>query len=193
MGNLSTLLRIFPHKPFWLTEYGYQTAPCRVFSDQYVSQITQADYLERAYAFVAKKYPQVKLLMWFLVKDVPPPSGSAPDYGFYTGLDTASGAPKRAWYAFAGHNTLTIASPSSIKAGAAVTLSGTLTCVIPTVNVQLELQKHLVGKGWSNIKSLRTSSLGQWLVAGLRPKATTYYRVCWLGVVTSRPVRVRVS
>ncbi len=192
LGNLSSLLKIFPHKQFWLTEYGYQTAPCRAFSNQYVSQITQADYLERAYAFVARKYPQVKLLLWYLVKDVPGPAGS-PDLGFYTGLETAGGAPKRAWYAFAGHNRLTITAPSSVRSGARVSLSGTLTCVVPTVNVLLELQQHLVGKGWSNVKPLRTSSLGQWLVAGLRPKATTYYRVCWLGVVDSRAVRVRVG
>ncbi len=194
LGNLSTLLRIFPKKSFWLTEYGYQTAPCRVFSDQYVSQISQADYLERAYAFVAKKYPQVKLLMWFPLKDVAAPAGKPADYGFYTGLDTVSGAHKRAWYAFAGHNRLTITAPSSVKREARVTLSGTLTCVVPTLNIPLELQSHLAGKGgWHNVKLLRTSSMGQWIIASLRPKATTYYRVSWLGVVSSRSARVRVS
>ena len=37
LQNLGTLLKVFPTKPFYLTEYGYQTAACASFSGQYVS------------------------------------------------------------------------------------------------------------------------------------------------------------
>ncbi len=69
LANLKTLLRIFPSKPFYLTEYGYNTKPSVVFGDFSVSARTQAKYLRRAYA-VARRYRHVKMLMWFLVKDM---------------------------------------------------------------------------------------------------------------------------
>ena len=71
LQNLGTLLAIFPTKPFYLTEYGYQTAPCTSFTWQFVSLTKQADYLRRAYAY-ARRYRQVKLLMWFLLDDYSP-------------------------------------------------------------------------------------------------------------------------
>ncbi len=43
LENLGTLLKLFPGKPFFLTEYGYQTAACQAFTGQHVNQITQAN------------------------------------------------------------------------------------------------------------------------------------------------------
>ncbi len=101
LQNLGTLLKIFPTKPFYLTEYGYQTAACASFSGQFVSLSKQADYLRRAYAY-AGKYRQVKLLMWFLLDDYSP-TGKPDDYqGFYTGLRDVYQTKKPAWDAFAG-------------------------------------------------------------------------------------------
>ena len=71
LQNLPVLLKMFPTKPFYITEYGYQTAPCYSFSQQYVSFAQQANYLKRAYAYAAR-FRQVKLLMWFMLDDFSP-------------------------------------------------------------------------------------------------------------------------
>jgi hypothetical protein len=96
--NLRTLLRRFPSKPFYLTEYGYNTHASVDFGGFQVSNITQARYLRRAYAYAAR-YRQVKLLLWFLDYDVRPASGPA-NLGVYSGLREAGGARKPAWYQF---------------------------------------------------------------------------------------------
>jgi hypothetical protein len=95
--NLRTLLRIFPGKPFYLTEYGYNTRPNRVFG-LFVDEAIQARYLTTAYRY-ATRYPQVRLLVWYLVRDVKPASGPA-DLGVYTGLRRPDGSRKPAWFAF---------------------------------------------------------------------------------------------
>jgi len=95
--NLRTLLRLFPAKPFYLTEYGYGTQPSAVLGLA-VSPSEQAAYLRQAFAR-ARKYRQVKALFWCLLYDVRPP-GAPADQGIYTGLREADGTPKPAWYAF---------------------------------------------------------------------------------------------
>ena len=95
--NLRTLLRLFPGKPFYLTEYGYNTRPNLIFG-LFVDEAVQARYLTAAYRYAAR-YPQVKLLVWFLVRDVKPGSGAA-NLGVYTGLRRPDGSRKPAWYAF---------------------------------------------------------------------------------------------
>jgi hypothetical protein len=97
--NLRTLLRLFPSKPFFLTEYGYNTHPSQKFGGFTVSDAVQARYLRRAYRYAAS-YRQVKLLLWFRLYDSRPVSGPA-DGGVYSGLREADGARKPAWYAFA--------------------------------------------------------------------------------------------
>jgi Cellulase (glycosyl hydrolase family 5) len=96
--NLKTLLRLFPGKPFYLTEYGYNTRPSAYFGGFSVTKKIQASYLKTAYSY-ARRYKQVKLLLWYLVYDVRPASGPA-QYGVYTGLRTSAGSRKPAWYAF---------------------------------------------------------------------------------------------
>jgi polysaccharide biosynthesis protein PslG len=97
LGNLRALLRIFPHKPFYLTEFGYNTRPSRDFGPQYVSERMQSRYLRQAYT-VASRYPQVKALFWYLTQDVRR-SGARAD-GVYTGLRRVNGSKKPSWYAF---------------------------------------------------------------------------------------------
>lgn len=98
LGNLRTLLRLFPGKEFYLTEYGYNTHDSVAFGWLSVSPRVQASYLKRAYA-VAGRHSQVKVLLWFLLWDYRPATGPA-EYGVYTGLREASGERKPAWYAF---------------------------------------------------------------------------------------------
>ena len=100
LWNLRTLLRLFPGKPFYLTEYGYNTKPCRDFGGFTVSEAAQARYLKSAYRYAAR-YPQVKLLIWFLLRDTRPSTGAA-DLGIYCGLRRPNGERKPSWYAFAG-------------------------------------------------------------------------------------------
>jgi len=96
--NLNTLLRLFPGKPFYLTEYGYNTRPSAYFGGFSVTPKVQASYLKTAYSY-ARRYKRVKLLLWFLLYDVRPASGPA-QYGTYSGLRTSGGSRKPAWYAF---------------------------------------------------------------------------------------------
>lgn len=190
LENLGTLLKLFPTKPFLLTEYGVQTAACGAFSGQHVSQVTQANYLRRAYAYVAR-YRQVKMLMWYLLKDESP--AGAPRSGFYTGLETSSGVPKPSWYVFAGGNRLTLAAPTSIQKSTALTLTGYLSDVNGRIaGKQLVVQSHRAGNPWSTAKTVVTQSTGQYTLS-LWPKASTYYRVAFLGVVTSRARFVAVQ
>ena len=84
--NLRTLLRLFPKKPFYLTEYGYNTQPNLMFGFS-VSESVQARYLRAAYKYAARDR-QVKLLVWYLVRDQRPATGPA-DAGVYTGLQAA--------------------------------------------------------------------------------------------------------
>ena len=99
IGNLSTLLRIFPGKPFYLSEYGFNTLPSLDYGRFAVSEAQQARDLKSAYA-VAGRYPQVKALFWFLAQDVRPAAASAA-HGVYTGLQRLDGSRKPSWYAFA--------------------------------------------------------------------------------------------
>jgi hypothetical protein len=96
--NLGTLLRLFPGKPFYLTEYGFNTRPSRDFGGFSVTERAQARYLKTAYA-IAGRHPQVKALFWFLIRDVRPADGPA-DAGVYTGLRHTDGTRKPAWYAY---------------------------------------------------------------------------------------------
>jgi hypothetical protein len=99
LGNLSELTRLFPTKPFYLTEYGYGTHDSRYFGCT-VSDATQAKYLTQAYALAAKK-KQVKVLLWFLVQDWSEKGTTRYDtYGAYTGLKDLTGEKKPAWKAF---------------------------------------------------------------------------------------------
>ena len=91
------LLRLFPKKPFYLTEYGYNTRPNQMFGLA-VTEGAQARYLRTAYKYAAR-YPQVRLLAWYLLRDWRPETGQA-DAGVYTGLRRLDGTRKPAWYAF---------------------------------------------------------------------------------------------
>jgi hypothetical protein len=98
LANLQVLLRIFPGKPFYLTEYGYNTRPSAYFGGFSVSESVQARYLKAAYAR-ASKYSRVKVMIWYLLSDVKPASGPSRN-GIYCGLKTASGVRKPSWNAF---------------------------------------------------------------------------------------------
>ena len=199
LGNLKTLLKIFPRVPFYITEYGYQTAPCNSFSQQYFSFETQASYLARAYAFAAR-YPQLKALLWYLLDDWSPDGNPKNQAGFYTGLRTITLVKKPSWYVFAGGNHLTLAAPAAAASGTAVQFTGTLTSDSvadggtpgPIADRSLVIQRRLTGSStWTTLSSPKvvTDATGAFSATVTMGKPASY-RVAWLPVVTSPAVTI---
>ena len=95
LGNIRSLIalsnRLFGRKPIWITEYGFQTPPDRLFA---VSFAQQARYVSQAYA-IAWKTPQVTLMVWFMLRD-----DTNIGAGWQSGFFTASGRHKPAFNTF---------------------------------------------------------------------------------------------
>jgi hypothetical protein len=98
--NARTLLRIFPKKQFYFTEYGYTTKAVKVFGGGRVTPARQARYLTMAYR-MAKRLPRVRMLLWLQWKDTPPAAGKPSNLGHYFGLRYANGKRKPSWYRYA--------------------------------------------------------------------------------------------
>jgi len=194
LGNLSVLLKLFPDKPFYLTEYGYTTKYVAAFGGFPVSQVLQASYLTRSYSYL-NRYPQVKVLLWFLVQDLPPNSDKEAYYGVYMGLRTTSGAPKLGWFAFAGGNHLSMTMPSTVKLGDTLPISGELTTsFLPATPRQtLIVERKLPGQDWVKVKLLRTFTGGAFATT-VRPKVSgAIWRVRWNPIAVSSSQMVTVS
>ena len=192
LGNLGQLTKIFPTKPFYLTEFGYNTQYCRWFGVT-VSRAEQARYMRQAFSYAAR-YPQVKALLWFLVDDWNP-SGSRLDRagnGVYMGVRTYKGQRKPGWYAFAGGNSLSLKTPASAKAGVRFTISGRLTYRAPetpqrqTLTVQARTPS---ASKWKTLVTVQTATDGTYSRQISQP-ATKVYRVVWGGVCESASRRV---
>jgi hypothetical protein len=95
LGNINDLIaevtRLYGRKPFWITEYGYQTKPPD--SQFGVSWALQAKYLTQAFA-IARKNPRITMMLWFLVRDEPSLAG------WQSGLITTGGVKKPSYQAF---------------------------------------------------------------------------------------------
>ena len=181
LGNISTLLKIFPSKPFYITEYGYYTK-YRIAMGIYVNQVTQAKYLPRAYKYAAR-FPQIKALIWFPYHDAGPANPPADNGGVYSGLLTTTGAYKLAWFAFAGGNKLTLATK---RLGASVRLSGKLTSASlgGLSGKSLVLYRKTAGHAWRVARNLTTGASGSYHVT-VKASGATFFKVAWLGVVRS--------
>jgi Cellulase (glycosyl hydrolase family 5) len=180
--NISQLLRLFPGKPFYLTEYGYSTKYMKQFGTP-VTQAQQASYLRKAYS-MATRHRQIKVLLWYLVRDTP---------SVYTGLQKYGGDPKRSWYAFASGNLLKLSAPRSTRASKPFTLSGVLKGregVLAGRRLQL-LSRSPSQSAWRKVRSTSTRSDGKYSFASLKQKSTKYYRVRWDGVCESARRKVR--
>jgi hypothetical protein len=191
LGNISTLLKMFPTKPFYLTEYAYSTSTTFMFGAG-VSQARQASYLTKAYS-LAGKYAQIQALTWYMLKDWSPLGTKYSMLGVYSGLRTVTGARKLAYYAFARGNKLTIIAPASLRKGTSGVVKGTLTSVPmgPLAGKLVSLQRWSSG-AWRTVKSMKTGSLGTCRFA-IGAKATAYYRIAWTGVTVSAKKRVLVN
>jgi hypothetical protein len=193
MANIGTLLRIFPKKPFYLTEYGFSTHYSWAFGPP-VTEAQQAADLRKALAMAAR-HPQIKLLLWYLDRDYSPTGVPSDANGTYTGLRRLGGAPKPAWYVFAGGDRLTLAAtPASVPRGALVHLSGRLTCaaVGGVAGKRLRLSRRRGSGPWVAVRAVTTGTDGAYSLR-VRVAATGRYRLSWVGVVASaiRLVRAR--
>jgi hypothetical protein len=189
LQNLPTLLRLFPTKPFYLTEYAYSTRYSYMFGLT-VTQTQQADFLRRAYAYV-KRYSQVKLLLWYLIPDSPPAPGQAAQYGVYTGLRKSNGDRKPSWFAFAGGNRITIDAPAHARPGSVIRVTGRLTnsSIGGVAGRSLVLQSRRLGtSSWRTLGGDTTGSQGYYRI-DVKPGGSRVYRVVWRGVKSS-PSRV---
>jgi len=193
LGNLDQLTRLFPKKPFYLTEFGYNTQYCRWFGVT-VSKADQARYLRQAYALTTSRYPQVKALLWFLVDDWNP-TGQPTDKagaGVYMGVRTYKGDRKPGWYAFAGGNSLTLKAPSSAGSGASFKVSGKLTYRAPETPqsevLTLQVRKPS-GSAWTKVATVETALDGTFS-QGVKQTSTSVYRIVWGGVVESASRKV---
>jgi len=189
-GNIGELLKVFPKKPFYLTEFGYNTAYSSYFGTS-VSEIQQATYLKKAYALMSK-HAQVKVLMWYQFRDWSPNNNYSNAAGLYMGLRKIEGGAKRAWYAFARGNRITLNAPESARRGASVRLQGKYTCAaIGGVKGKPLLLQRWWGSGsWMTLRTVTTSAGGSY-TAFVKLRRSTRYRLVFKGVVSSAGHLVR--
>ena len=185
LSNIGTLLKIFPKKPFYLTEYGFSTEPSVAFGAP-VTEARQAAYLTKAYALAAR-HAQIKLLVWYLLQDTSPTGKATSPYGWYLGLRRVSGTAKPAWYAFARGNHITLSTPPRARRGARISLRGRYTCAsIGGVPGRRLLVERKVGAGrWRVVRAVTTGAGGAY-AARVTLSATERLRVVFTGVTTSR-------
>ena len=187
LGNLGQLTRLFPTKPFYLTEYGYNTQ-YSVWFGVTVSKADQARYLRQAYAYTAAHYKQVKALFWFLVDDMPAAKGASSSTGVYMGVRSSAGARKPSWYAFAGGNRLTLVMPAKAKAGSPVPLSGVLTCKqrsgAPAQALSVQA-RSASGGAWKTVAKVKAAPATGAYSRTVSQSRTRVYRVVWGGVCES--------
>ena len=191
LGNIKTLLNIFPDKPFYLTEFCYSTAPVRDLFCVVVSEADQARYLRDAYAWV-DRYRQIKVMLWFLIRDWESDPVATPGVGVYTGLLDASGERKPAWYAYVGGNTLTATASPSAALWSQLTVSGVLTTKDgPGAGIPVSLQRRDVFGAWSSVgtPAAETDARGRYSFA-VTHTGDLEYRVVWDGVCESEPFAV---
>jgi hypothetical protein len=192
LSNIGTLLKIFPKKPFYLTEYGFSTHFSWAFGAA-VTETRQACYLRKAYRMAAA-HRQIKLLLWFTDRDSSPTGRSSDPDGNYVGLRRLTGAAKPAWFAFAGGDRLTLVAPTVVRRGAWVRLHGRLTCAtVGGLRGKRLVVRCRRGRGpWRVLRTVVSAS-GGYYHASVRVGATQRYRLTWTGVVSSPSRLVRAD
>jgi len=96
LGNINTLIalvnKLWGKKRIWITEYGWQTPPDRLFG---VSFARQAAYVRQSYA-IARANPRIDTFVWFMLRD-----DTNIGLGWQSGFLTASGKRKPSFSVFA--------------------------------------------------------------------------------------------
>jgi hypothetical protein len=96
LGNMNTLIavvnKLWGKKRIWITEYGWQTPPDRLFG---VSFARQAAYVRQSYA-IARANPRIDMMVWFMLRD-----DTNIGIGWQSGFLTAAGKKKPSFNVFA--------------------------------------------------------------------------------------------
>ena len=96
LGNINKLIavvnKLWGKKRIWITEYGRQTPPDRIFG---VSFARQAAYVRQSYA-IARANPRIDMMVWFMLRD-----DTNLSIGWQSGLLTAHNRKKPAFRVFA--------------------------------------------------------------------------------------------
>jgi hypothetical protein len=185
-------MSLFPGKPFYLTEFGYNTHTSKLFGLK-VSPADQARYLRQAYRLMAH-VPRVKVLMWYNVVDWSFDPAD-PANGVYCGLIEKDGVTRKpGWYAFARRNRLTLVAPSSVAVKMQFPITGALiTAVGPLAGQTLYLETRAPSAtSWARLGATRTSANGEYEFTA-RQNRNMQYRVVWDGICESTTVAVRVQ
>ena len=199
LGNLPVLLELFPNKPFYLTEFCYSTDARRDAFVLAVSRADQARYLRQAYALLGKRaYRQVKVMLWFLVRDWQADPTDPDSLGVYTGVVDTEDRRKPSWYAFAGGNKVTIDEPPALPAaGVPFQLTGVLTTREgPGQDITVKLQRRsLSSTKWRTVSgaTATTGADGAYRIQGVTQTSAQRYRVIWDGVVESPQITVGLA
>jgi len=190
LSNIGSLLDVFPGKPFYLTEYGFNTTYSYAFGAP-VGEIDQARFLKKAYAMAAR-HRQIKVLFWYLLFDYSPNGNPSNAGGVYTGLRRVGFGAKRSWYAFARGNHLTLLVPARAGRGQVLRLHGQLTCaaVGGVKGADLTVQRRSGRAAWQTLRTIQSGD-GGYYKTWVTFKGTCRYRVAWRGVVTSLTRAVR--
>jgi len=135
---------------------------------------------------MAARYDRVKLLLWFPRKDHAVRSSYRDPWGNFSGLRTLGGRRKRAYYAFAGGNTLTMRPVRCVRLGSPLTLRGRLTNerLGPLAGKVLSVRSRRPGRPWTTVARIRTRADGRYLIR-VRPRRGATWQVRWTGVVAS--------
>lgn len=184
LANLDAVLGVFPGKPVYLSEFAYATAPSLLFGVS-VSAARQASYLTAAFRMAAR-YQRVEMLVWFPREDWAADGTYGDRWGHYCGLISLSGRPKRAYFAFARGNRLTLDPPGRVVRGGSLTLRGVLTNATMGAlgGKALVVLARRPGHSWVRVAATTTRSDGSYKVR-LRSFASATWKVSWSGVVSS--------
>jgi hypothetical protein len=89
---IKVVTQLYGRKPIWIDEYGYETNPPDHMLG--VTLADQARYLTESVR-IARANPRITMLLWFLLSD------ETRLGGWQSGLETAAGVRKPAFFAFA--------------------------------------------------------------------------------------------
>ena len=190
LGNLDSLIKYFPKKDFFVTEFGYCTAdPSRL--GQVVSEADQARYLRQAYSFTKRRYKRVKTILWFMVRDLESIAGGP---GISMGLKRVDGSLKPGWFAFAGGNRMSAVAPASVRRMRRFEVSGALATSLPgaTPRVRVRLEwRHPKDRRWRRSSTALARPDGSYGFRVRQGRGVRYYRAVWDGVCESKKAIVR--
>ena len=126
------------------------------------------------------------MLTWFPRKDSAEDGTYRDRFGNFSGLRTLHGFRKRAYFAYAGGNRLTMSTTSAVRRGAILALRGRLTSerMGALADKALVVMARRPGRPWAVVARARTRGDGSYVVK-LRPRRSATWQVRWQGVATS--------